>query len=87
MAVPPNVKPSSISNEDNIKQLLAYIAQKAIVRTLFMPTDPAHAELFSDKEAVLCGKPFLLEQVLDHDGKSIEWEWRANRYADYLLDN
>ena len=26
-------------------------------------------------------------QVLDHDGKPIEWEWRANRYADYLLDN
>ncbi|MFN1651061.1 membrane-bound lytic murein transglycosylase MltC [Vibrio rotiferianus] len=61
--------------------------QKAIVQTLLMPADPAHAELFSDKEAVLRGKPFLLGQVLDHDGKPIEWEWRANRYADYLIDN
>ncbi len=61
--------------------------QKAIVQTLLMPADPAHAELFSDKEAVLRGKPFLLGQVLDHEGKPIEWEWRANRYADYLVEN
>ncbi|WP_322803027.1 membrane-bound lytic murein transglycosylase MltC [Vibrio alfacsensis] len=61
--------------------------QHAIVQTLLMPADPAHAELFSDKDAVLRGKPFLLGQVLDHDGKPIEWEWRANRYADYLIDN
>ncbi|WP_114766355.1 membrane-bound lytic murein transglycosylase MltC [Vibrio rhodolitus] len=61
--------------------------QKAIVQTLLMPADPAHAELFSDKEAILRGKPFLLGQVLDHEGKPIEWEWRANRYADYLISN
>ncbi|KIP66599.1 murein transglycosylase [Vibrio harveyi] len=139
--VPPYVKPPSASNEDNIKQLLAYIAQKAkdrwgedefveagkhryvkyldsyntrahidfetgkiyvstisqyqpteklqkaIVQTLLMPADPTHAELFSDKEAVLRGKPFLLGQVLDQDRKPIEWEWRANRYSDYLIEN
>ncbi len=110
--VPPYVKPPSASNQENIQQLLAYIAQKAkgrwgedefveagkhryvkyldgyntrahidfeagkiyvstisqyqpteklqkaIVQTLLMPADPAHAELFSDKEAVLRGKPF-----------------------------
>ena len=52
-----------------------------------MPTDPAQAELFSDKETILRGKPFLLGQVLDQEGKPIEWEWRANRYADYLMTN
>ncbi|ANS86256.1 Membrane-bound lytic murein transglycosylase [Vibrio scophthalmi] len=61
--------------------------QKAITQTLLMPADPAHAELFSDKEAILRGKPFLLGQVVDHEGKPIEWEWRANRYADYLMAN
>lgn len=61
--------------------------QKAIVQTLLMPADPAHAELFSDKEAILRGKPFLLGQVLDHEGKPIEWEWRANRYSNYLIEN
>ncbi|NLS13062.1 membrane-bound lytic murein transglycosylase MltC [Vibrio sp. SM6] len=61
--------------------------QKAIVQTLLMPADPQHAELFSDKQAVLKGKPFLLGQVLDHDNKPIEWEWRANRYADYLIEH
>ncbi|MCP8690567.1 murein transglycosylase domain-containing protein, partial [Marinobacterium sedimentorum] len=59
--------------------------QKAIVQTLLMPADPEHAELFSDKEVVLKGKPFLLGQVLDHDGKPIEWQWRANRYAKHLI--
>ncbi|RJX74363.1 membrane-bound lytic murein transglycosylase MltC [Vibrio sinensis] len=61
--------------------------QKAIVQTLLMPADPANAELFSDKEAIIKGKPFLLGQVVDHEGKPIEWEWRANRYADYLMAN
>ncbi|WP_434361892.1 membrane-bound lytic murein transglycosylase MltC [Parasalinivibrio latis] len=61
--------------------------QKAIVQTLLMPADPQHAELFTDKEVVLRGKPFLLGQVVDHDGKPIEWEWRANRFADYLIEN
>ncbi|MFH0260212.1 membrane-bound lytic murein transglycosylase MltC [Vibrio barjaei] len=59
--------------------------QKAIVQTLLMPADPEHAELFSDKEVVLNGIPFLLGQVLDHDGKPIEWQWRANRYAKHLI--
>ncbi|KLV09332.1 murein transglycosylase [Photobacterium aquae] len=61
--------------------------QHGIVQTLLMPADPQHAELFSDKEAVLNGKPFLLGQVLDQDGKPIEWQWRANRYAEYLIEN
>ncbi|WP_260259731.1 membrane-bound lytic murein transglycosylase MltC [Vibrio intestinalis] len=61
--------------------------QKAIVQTLLMPADPAHAELFSDKQAILRGQPFLLGQVIDHEGKPIEWEWRANRYANYLIEH
>ncbi|CAH0533667.1 Membrane-bound lytic murein transglycosylase C [Vibrio stylophorae] len=61
--------------------------RKAIVHTLLMPADPKDAELFSDKEAVISGQPFLLGQVVDHEGQPIRWEWRAGRYADYLIAN
>lgn len=61
--------------------------QHAIVETLLMPADPSKIDLFSDKEFALSGKPFLLGQVVDHDGKPIEWQWRANRFADYLIAN
>lgn len=61
--------------------------QKAIIETLLLPSDPSKVELFTDKSVPLDGKPFLLGQVRDHDGKFIEWQWRANRYADYLIDH
>lgn len=61
--------------------------QKAITQTLLMPADPKDAELFTDKDVILTGKPFLLGQVVDQDGKPIEWQWRANRFADYLIGN
>ncbi|MFM2485808.1 membrane-bound lytic murein transglycosylase MltC [Celerinatantimonas yamalensis] len=60
--------------------------QQAIVATLLTPDDPTKVDLFSDKAFILGqGKPFLYKQVLDHDGQPIEWSWRANRYADYLI--
>ncbi|WP_163392649.1 membrane-bound lytic murein transglycosylase MltC [Enterovibrio norvegicus] len=61
--------------------------QKAIVQTLLMPADAKYDDLFSDKNIALKGKPFFLGQVVDQDGKAIEWEWRANRFADHLIDN
>ena len=60
--------------------------KKAIVTTLLTPDDPAHVDLFSSSEITLSGKPFLYQQVLDQDKKPIEWSWRANRYADYLIE-
>ncbi len=61
----------------------------AIVTTLLTPDDPREVDLYSDSKpkAGASGKPFLYEQVLDQDGKAIAWEWRANRYADYLIKN
>ena len=63
--------------------------KKAIVTTLLTPDDPRNVDLYSDalpeeKQSV---KPFLYEQVLDQDGKAIAWQWRAGRYADYLIKN
>ncbi|MDV7340021.1 murein transglycosylase domain-containing protein [Terasakiella sp. A23] len=59
--------------------------KEAIRVTLLSPDDPSSVDLFSDKSVKLGGVPFLYNQVVDHDGKSIRWEWRANRYADYLI--
>lgn len=61
--------------------------KKAIVTTLLTPDDPRQVDLYSDATPEEDGYPFLYEQVLDHDGKAIQWQWRANRYADYLINN
>ena len=61
--------------------------KKAIITTLLTPDDPRQVDLYSDASPVEDGKPFLYEQVLDHDGKPIQWQWRANRYAEYLIKN
>ncbi|WP_434360818.1 membrane-bound lytic murein transglycosylase MltC [Parasalinivibrio latis] len=61
--------------------------KQAIITTLLTPEDPAHVDLYSDRGITLEGQPFLLGQVVDQDGKEIAWEWRANRFADYLIDH
>ncbi|MEZ8103208.1 membrane-bound lytic murein transglycosylase MltC [Vibrio bivalvicida] len=61
--------------------------RKAIVTTLLTPDDPANVDLFSSKEIKLEGQPFLYQQVVDQDNKAIQWSWRANRFADYLIAN
>ncbi len=60
--------------------------QEAIVATLLTPEDPVEVDLFSDRAFVLGGgEPFLYGQVVDQENKPIQWDWRANRYADYLI--
>ncbi|MGJ7096789.1 membrane-bound lytic murein transglycosylase MltC [Vibrio hannami] len=59
----------------------------AIVTTLLTPDDPAHVDLFSSSDIKLEGEPFLYQQVVDQDNKAIQWSWRANRFADYLIAN
>ncbi len=63
--------------------------KKAIIITLLIPDDPREVDLYSDvaPKSKKSGKPFLYDQVLDHDGQAIAWEWRANRYAEYLVNN
>jgi len=61
--------------------------KKAIITTLLTPDDPKHVDLFSSKNITLKGQPFLYQQVLDQDHKPIQWSWRANRYANYLIKN
>ena len=61
--------------------------KKAIITTLLTPDDPRQVDLYSDATPAGEGTPFLYEQVLDHEGKPIQWQWRANRYAEYLIKN
>ncbi|PHM69011.1 putative transglycosylase signal peptide protein [Xenorhabdus sp. KJ12.1] len=61
---------------------------KAIVTTLLMGDDPGSVDLYSDANDIQISKePFLYGQVLDNTGEPIRWEWRANHFADYLLQN
>lgn len=61
--------------------------KKAIVTTLLTPDDPRQVDLYTDATPKEDGKPFLYEQVLDNEGKPIQWQWRANKYAEYLIAN
>ncbi len=61
--------------------------RQAIIVTLLTPYDPDNVDLFSDKAIQLGEKPMLYGQVLDQQGKAIRWKWRAQRYADHLLNN
>ncbi|OIQ24657.1 membrane-bound lytic murein transglycosylase MltC [uncultured Vibrio sp.] len=61
--------------------------KNAIVTTLLTPDDPANVDLFSSKSIKLEGRPFLYEQVVDQEKKPIQWSWRANNFANYLITN
>ncbi|MGF1769921.1 membrane-bound lytic murein transglycosylase MltC [Enterovibrio makurazakiensis] len=73
---------STVSQHQPMEKL-----HKAIVQTVLMPADPKDVEQFSDKDVKLTGKPFFMGQIVDQEGKSIEWEWRANRFAGYMIEN
>lgn len=70
-------------DEKNPKQSL----HKAIVTTLLTPEDPEGVDLYSDKDIEYSGKPYLADLVKDNDGVSVLYPWRANKYADYLVNN
>ena len=60
--------------------------RQAIIKTLLMGDDPGSIDLYSDVDDIPISKePFLYGQVLDNNGEAIRWQWRAVRYADYLL--
>ena len=59
----------------------------ALVATLLATDDPSSTDIFTDRDPDFTGKPFLLVQVVDQDGKAIQFEWRAKRFAEYLIEN
>ncbi|WP_010367822.1 murein transglycosylase domain-containing protein [Pseudoalteromonas citrea] len=67
----------------NIKPKLS----QAIFETLLTSDDPSQTDIFSSQSPTLSGEPFLYPQVRDQDGQVVRYEWRAKRYASYLVAN
>jgi len=63
------------------------VLKHAITSTLLTPADPQQVDIYTAQEVGLSGEPFLLNKVKDHEGKAIAFPWRAQRYAQYLLNN
>lgn len=72
----------TVATEDALEKL-----HSAIVSTLLTTRDMGVEDIFTDAEPASGGEPFLLGQVLDADGEPIRWQWRAARFADYLIEN
>lgn len=59
----------------------------AIIVALLTPEDPKSADIFSDKEVSLDGKPFLQDLVLNQDRQVMNSREDVERFADYLVSN
>lgn len=60
--------------------------KNAITTTLMTPDDPRAVDLYSAQTVKLGDTPFLYGEVTDADGQPIRWVWRAERFADHLIE-
>ena len=72
----------TIAKEHSLVEL-----RQALVTTLLVTDDPSSTDIFTDRDPEFTGKPFLFGQVVDQDGEAVQFEWRAKRFADYLIEN
>ena len=72
----------TLDQDDPLKSL-----RSAIVTTLLTPDDPRAVDIYSARTVELGKRPFLHGEVVDHQGTSIRWSWRAGVFADYLIRN
>lgn len=61
--------------------------KEAIVTTLLTPLNADDPNLFSDRRIDYDGPYLLSGQVKDQDGVPVKWPWRANRYAEWLVNH
>ena len=61
--------------------------KQAVATTLLTTADPTKTDIFSSDAPNTEGVPFLYPQVIDHDGKLVQYSWRAERYSNYLVSN
>lgn len=78
-----NIQIEGLKQDQHIEQQL----KLAIVTTLLTPADPNQVDIYTAKEIGLTGTPFLYKKVIDNEGKFIEFPWRAQRYADYIIEH
>lgn len=60
--------------------------KKAIVTTVLAPRDPRAVDLYSASRVKLGAMPFLYGEVRDFEGENIRWQWRAERFAEELVE-
>ncbi|WP_072680698.1 murein transglycosylase domain-containing protein [Arcobacter sp. LA11] len=58
----------------------------AIITTLLLPDDPRAVDLFGTSEVKLGATPYLLGEIKDDKNENIRYEWRANRFAEILIN-
>lgn len=61
--------------------------KQGVTTTLLTTADPTKTDIFSSDAPDTEGVPFLYPQVMDHDGKLVQYRWRAERYSNYLVSN
>lgn len=61
--------------------------KKAIITTLLTPENPQGIDLYSASDIELSGRPYLADLVKDNEQKVVIGQWRAKRYAEYLVKN
>ncbi|HHF6121512.1 TPA: membrane-bound lytic murein transglycosylase MltC, partial [Haemophilus influenzae] len=59
----------------------------AIVHTLLMGADAKGIDLFASGDVPISSRPFLLGQVVDHQGQHIANQVIASNFATYLIQN
>lgn len=74
------VRVETVETKDPKRQL-----EQAIITTLLTPEDPNEVDLLSDKSVKATSEPFLYKLVVDHQGKAIRYQWRAQQYAKHLM--
>lgn len=77
-----SVRVETLATNDPLSAL-----KEAVTTTLLTTADPTKTDIFSSSAPDTEGVPFLYPQVIDHDGKVVQYAWRAGRYAEYLVDN
>jgi len=76
------IRVETLKQGDHLKVL-----KHAITSVLLTPADPQQLDIYTAQDVGLTGPPFLIDKVKDHEGKSIAFSWRAQRYAQYLIDS
>lgn len=74
---------SGIITIETLENQAKMALRPAIVSTLLLPEPIDILNNKVDKDSTR--PPFLYKQVIDETGHPVRWEWRANRFADYLL--
>lgn len=77
-----SVRVESLATSDPLNTL-----KEAVTTTLLTTSDPTKTDIFSSSAPNTEGVPFLYPQVIDQDGKVVQYTWRAERYAQYLVNN